>query len=75
MNGVCVTRRVLCLKRSDNLSVSPAWLSHLNPITAWIHLHVVGKLVGRKSKVSKRHFASKNSTENKIQTFALRLQV
>lgn len=50
MNGICVTRRVLCLKRSDNSSVSTTWLSHLNPITAWIRLHMVGKLVGRKKR-------------------------
>lgn len=63
---------MLCLKRHNICSVSPTWLSHLNPVTGWFHLHMGGKLVGRKSKVSKRHFASINSTENKMQTSAVR---
>lgn len=74
MNGVCVTC-ILCLKRCDCLSVSPTWLSHLKPITGWLHLYIDGKLVGGESKVSKRHVASKNSTENKMQISALRLKV
>lgn len=74
MNGVCVTC-ILCLKRWDCLSVSPTWLSHFKPVTGWLHLYIDGKLVGGESKVSTRHVASKNSTENKMQIYALRLKV
>lgn len=72
---LCGVQCAVFIKRSRSQPARPpTWLSPVNLTPGWIRLFMVGKLAGRKSKVSKGHFASKYSTENKVQTCALRLR-